>query len=391
MANWSIEPVIDWLMHKGRQMDDLEALVGEVCARTRDAGMPIDRVGFFFWTLHPQYWGNAMYWDGTKAVLRRGGPELRGQEVYSNSPVAKIVAGARVMRRRLERDDCPVDYPVLAEIKAEGVTDYVIVEVVFGSGQRNAVSLATRRPGGFSEHDVYETQKLLHPFALVMENYSNKELARTLLETYLGRNTGSRVLEGQISRGDGEEIDAVIWFSDLRDSTPLAQRLGERRFLELLNDYFEATAGAVLEHGGEVLRFIGDASLAVFPIAGGAGRETRRATSAKAVEAAKSARERVREANVRRGAAGEATFASGVGLHLGRVLYGNIGTPTRLEFSVIGAAANETARIESLCKKTGRDVVISRAVAEALDASWPSLGAFELAGVAQPMEVLALP
>jgi adenylate cyclase len=318
----------------------------------------------------------------------RGAPDLRSQPVYIESPVARIAAGTRAIRRRLEQPGCPLDFPVLAEVKAEGMTDWVMVEVLFSAGQRNAVSLATRRPGGFSDHDIAETEKLLHPFALVMENFTHRELAKTLLETYLGRNTGSRVLQGQIRRGDGESIDAVIWFSDLRESTPLARRLGEAGFLGLLNDYFEATAGAVLEHGGEVLRFIGDASLAVFPIS---GTHSRSDMCAAAVDAARAARSRTAAANARRTSAGEEAFHFGIGLHLGRVLYGNIGTPERLEFSVIGPAANETARIEALCKRTGRDVVVSREVADALGATWPGLGRFELAGVERPMEVLALP
>jgi adenylate cyclase len=391
MAQWSITPVLDWLMHKGRHLPSPERLVAELCPQVRAAGMPIERVGFFFWTLHPQYSGNALFWHGDRVERLRGDPNLRQQPVYLNSPVARIVEGERVIRRRLEQPGCPLDFPVLVEVKAEGITDWVIVEVVFGSGQRNAVSLATRRPGGFSDHDIAETQKLLHPFALLMENFTNRELAQTLLETYLGRKTGTRVLQGQIRRGDGESIDAVIWFSDLRESTPLARRLGEERFLELLNDYFEATAGAVLEHGGEVLRFIGDASLAVFPIAPEADLAARRGTCVTAIEAARAARVRTAAANARRSAAGAEPFRCGIGLHLGRVLYGNIGTPERLEFSVIGAAANETARIEALCKRTGHDVVVSRAVAQALDAHWPELGTFELPGVAQPVEVLALP
>ncbi|MGQ0545477.1 MAG: adenylate/guanylate cyclase domain-containing protein [Betaproteobacteria bacterium] len=388
MTQWSIAPVIDWLMHKGRHLPSPERLVAELCPRVRDAGMPIERVGFFFWTLHPQYSGNALFWHGDRVERMRGEPDLRQKPVYLDSPVARIVEGTRVIRRRLEQPDCPIDFPVLAEVKAEGMTDWVIVEVVFGSGQRNAVSLATRRPGGFSDHDIAETERILHPFSLVMENFTNRELAQTLLETYLGRKTGIRVLQGQIRRGDGESIDAVIWFSDLRESTPLARRLGDERFLGLLNDYFEATAGAVLEHGGEVLRFIGDASLAVFPIA---EAQSRRDVCAAAVEAARAARGRTASANERRRSAGEEAFHCGIGLHLGRVLYGNIGTPERLEFSVIGAAANETARIETLCKRTGRDVVVSRAVADALGAKWPGLGSFELPGVERPMEVLALP
>ncbi len=185
---------------------------------------------------------------------------------------------------------------------------------------------------------------------------------------------------GPLHRGPGRDGGRA-------HSTPLSRALGERRFLDLLNDYFEATAGAVLAHGGEVLRFIGDASLAVFPTRDGDVREA----CERAVRAARAARERVLAANTQRRNTGQAPFASGIGLHLGRVLYGNIGTAARLEFSVIGAAANEAARIEGLCKDTGQDVVLSQTVREALGQALPSLGRHELRGVPQPVEVYALP
>jgi len=389
MAQWSIGPVIDWLLHKGRLLGTPEAVVAELCSRVRAAGMPLDRVGFFFWTLHPQYFGVAMFWDGKQVKTAPGTRAVLQSDVYLKSPTFRIREGERVIRRRLERSDCPLDFPVLEELKAEGLTDYVIVEVVFSSGSRNSISLATRRPGGFSDHDISEVQQLLHVFALTMENYIHRDMARTLLETYLGKISGGRVLDGQVQRGDGDEIDAVIWFSDLRDSTPLSATLGERPFLELLNDYYETTAGAVLEHGGEVLRFIGDASLAVFPVA--VESESRRAACSRAVGAARAARARGVEANKRRLGAGFPQFSFGVGLHLGRVLYGNIGTANRLEFSVIGSAANETARIEALCKTTQRDVVLSRQVVAELGEDCPSLGSFDLRGVARPVEVFALP
>lgn len=387
MSQWSMTPVIDWLLHEGRHLAAPEALVGDLCARVRSAGMPIDRVAFFFGTLHPQYFGIAMYWDGASVRVLEASFQMRETDEVRTSPARRITEGERVIRRRLERADCPADFAVLQELRAAGMTDYVIAEVVFGNGARNSVSLATRRPGGFTDHDIFEVQRLLHPFGMAMEIHVGRALSKTLLETYLGRISGSRVLDGQIKRGDGEEIDAVIWFSDLRDSTPLSRALGERRFLELLNDYFEATAGAVLENGGEVLRFIGDASLAVFPTAG----EPPRAACLRAVAAARAARARSGQANSRRRAQGHPEFACGVGLHLGRVLYGNIGTAKRLEFSVIGAAANEAARIEALCKDTGQDVVLSRTVMSALGQSLPSLGSFALRGVAEPVEVFALP
>ena len=389
MADWSVTPVIDWLLHKGRMLKTPQAVVGELCARLRTEGMPLDRVGFFFWTLHPQYLGIAMFWDGKIVKVAPGTRDLLRSDTYLNSPAARIRQGERVIRRRLEQPDCPLDWPVLEELKAEGITDYVMVEVVFSNGSRNSVSLASRKAGGFSDHDITEVERLLHVFALAMENFIHRDMARTLLETYLGRISGSRVLDGQVQRGDGDEIEAVIWFSDLRDSTPLSAQLGERTFLELLNDYYETTAGAVLEHGGEVLRFIGDASLAVFPIADGG--QSRRAVCARAIDAARDARARGRAANERRSGAGLAPFSFGVGLHLGRVLYGNIGTANRLEFSVIGSAANETARIEALCKTTQRDVVLSQQVVAELGEHCPSLGNFELRGVARPVEVFALP
>jgi adenylate cyclase len=389
MADWSVTPVIDWLLHKGRLLETPQAVVGELCARLRTEGMPLDRVAFFFWTLHPLYFGVAMFWDGKIVKVAPGTRAVLSSDTYLKSPAARIREGERVIRRRLERPDCPLDWPVLDELKAEGITDYVMVEVLFSNGSRNSVSLATRKPGGFSDHDISEAQQLLHVFALAMENFIHRDMARTLLETYLGRISGSRVLDGQVQRGDGDEIDAVIWFSDLRDSTPLAAQLGGRTFLELLNDYYETTAGAVLEHGGEVLRFIGDASLAVFPV--DPEGESRRAACSRAVDAARAARARGLAANERRSGAGLSPFSFGVGLHLGRVLYGNIGTVERLEFSVIGSAANETARIEALSKTTGRDVVLSREVADELGEPCPSLGSFDLRGVARPLEVFALP
>jgi len=387
MAPWSMTPVIDWLLHKGRRLPTREAVVGELCERVRAAGMPIERVAFFFPALHPQYFGVALYWDGESVTTQPGIHDFLQTDEYRNSIAARITAGERALRRRLELGGDQLDYPVLRDLHKEGFTDYVIAEVVFSDDVRNSVSLATRRPGGFTDQDIAELERLLHPFALVMENFSGRDLARTLLDTYLGRISGQRVLQGQIKRGDGQSIDAVIWFSDLRESTPLSSALGEQRFLELLNDYFEATAGAILAHGGEVLRFIGDASLAVFPTAATGSREA----CERAVRAASQARTQVVAANARRLAAGLPVFACGIGLHLGRVHYGNIGTPERLEFSVIGVAANKAARIEALCKETGQDVVLSSTMAAELGVPCRSLGRFALRGVAEPEEVFALP
>jgi adenylate cyclase len=202
--------------------------------------------------------------------------------------------------------------------------------------------------------------------------------ARNILDAYLGPHAGERVLQGSIRRGDAEDIRAVIWFCDLRDSTPLADSMSRQEFLRLLNDYFECVLGPVLERGGQVLRFIGDAALAIFPVDGDPSDEC-----ARALAAAQDAVSRMQKLNQGR----ERPLRFGIGLHLGEVTYGNIGTPTRIEFTVVGAAANEAARIESLCKTLGVDILVSKEVERALTVKLASLGTHTLRGVGDKMEL----
>jgi adenylate cyclase len=214
----------------------------------------------------------------------------------------------------------------------------------------------------------------------VAEVMAWRRKAQNILETYLGGHAGEKVLAGHIRRGDGEDMHAVIWFCDLRDSTPLADSMRRDEFLRLLNEFFECVLGPVLERQGEILRFIGDAALAIFPVAADEGDACRRA-----LDAAREAIRRMEAAN----AARKRPLRFGIALHLGDVLYGNIGTPTRLEFTVIGAAANEAARIESLCKVLDAPLLVSGPVARHL-AGCRSLGSHQLRGVGEPMELFTL-
>jgi adenylate cyclase len=364
-------------------------LLDQLARRVVDAGLPLDRLNVYIYSLHPQYMGYRMLWQGEFLGLQYGTHELMNDPVrYIKTPMYAIRNGARFVRRRLESPDCPIDYSVLEELREDGVTDYTMSEMVFCNGERNCVSLTTKRAGGFTDHDIKQAESLLQIFTLVMENLANQSLSVTLLDTYLGRISGQRVLNGSIRRGDGDLIDAVIWFSDLRESTRLAEQLGHEKFMDLLNDYFEATAGSVLANGGEVLRFIGDASLAVFPV--DAKQTNTEAACNQALQAAHDSMTKAKEINQTRQQSGRPVFQFGVGLHRGEVMYGNIGTAERLEFSVIGPAANETARIEALSKTTGETLVVSSSVASCLDQPWRSLGQFELRGVGHPMEVFSL-
>jgi adenylate cyclase len=273
-----------------------------------------------------------------------------------------------------------MDFSVLADLRAEGMTDYFASPLPSMTGEKLLASYTTRSPGGFTDAELAALQRVLAPVARVAEVMAWRRKAQNILEAYLGRQAGEKVLAGHIRRGDGEDMHAVLWFCDLRDSTPLADSMKRHEFLHLLNEFFECVLGPVLERQGEVLRFIGDAALAIFPVGTDPAEACRRA-----LEAAREAMRRMEELNVRR----ERPLRFGIALHLGDVLYGNIGTPTRLEFTVIGAAANEAARIESLCKVLDAPLLLSAPVARHLGGC-RSLGRHALRGVGEPIELFTL-
>jgi adenylate cyclase len=219
--------------------------------------------------------------------------------------------------------------------------------------------------------------------------------AEDLLKTYLGERTGARVLAGQTTRGEGERIHAVIWLCDLRDSTRLSESMPVEEFFRSLNDFFDCTAGAVLEHGGEVLTYIGDAVLAIFPI-DGSGRPLRDACTreegacAAALAAARDARVRVDALNARRRGAGASPLDFGLALHVGDLMYGNLGVSERMQFTVIGAAANEAARLAGMCRDLGRWVLVSSAFPRCFPGELVSLGHHDMRGVDAPQEIFTL-
>lgn len=219
--------------------------------------------------------------------------------------------------------------------------------------------------------------------------------AEQLLKTYVGEWTGSHVLAGKTNRGEGERIHAVIWLCDLRDSTRLSESMPLEEFFGTLNQFFDCTAGAVLAHGGEILSYIGDAVFAIFAISG-TGKPLRQACFARegacaaALAAARDARARVDAVNRDRQARGEAPLQFGLAIHVGDVMYGNLGVPERMQFTVIGAAANQAARLASMCKDLGRWVLVSSAFPACFPDQMRSLGRHALRGIEAPQEIFTL-
>jgi adenylate cyclase len=386
-----VAPVIDWIIDGARSAAQAQDIVRQLCERLLDCGLPLLRVGVFVRTLHPVVAGRGYIWQRGVAPIQQIDAvydDLQSDQ-YLRNPLYPVFNGSGEIRRRLEAAAGPDEFLVFAELRALGVTDYVIMPLEFTTGEIHAVSWTTDRPGGFSDGELDALRHVRLALARLVESQSLRRVARNILNAYLGAQAGERVLNGQIKRGDGDEIHAVIWFSDLRDSTAIADSMTRREFLGVLNEFFECTAGAVLARGGEVLRFVGDAVLAIFPVS--AERGSAAQACAAAVEAAREAIARMAKLNTARAARGERALAFSIGLHLGDVLYGNIGTPERIEFSVIGAAANEAARIEGLCKALGHSLLVSDAVARHLEGDWRSLGGHALRGVGEPIELFTAP
>ncbi len=279
-----------------------------------------------------------------------------------------------------------MDFPVLAEFKQAGGTDYIAMPLKYSSGAINCITWASDRAGGFTEAEVDGLTEIAEALAIIVELQSTRRIASQLMDTYVGHRTGERVLSGAITRGATQTIHAVIWFCDLRGFTALADSLPLDRLVAMLNDYFEAIVTAVVGEGGEALKFMGDGLLAIFELN---TTDDAPARCAAALRAATVASEKIAARNLDRRAAGEPEIRFGLALHLGEVTYGNIGAPKRLDFTVIGPAVNHAARLEKIASELGRHVVTSASFAAAAQSSFESLGMHHLRGVTEPQEVFA--
>lgn len=383
-------PVHDWIENFGRSAGSVSSLIHEVGTRFQACGLPLARLSVIVRTLHPQIAVFGYTWNGESGSMDEFTADHQSQsrESYQRSPVRQIIEGSPGIRRRLLNPDCPRDFPILEELAADGVTDYLILPVPFSDGRSYSCSWATRDPNGFSDEQVARIIQIMPAFSLVLEILAMRTVARNLMDTYLGHSAGVRVLDGEIYRGVNETIDAVIWISDLRGFTQLSDSFAPPVVLGILNDHFERVVGAITQHEGEVLKFMGDSVLAIFPIAKFAGPG--QAADA-ALAAARDTRRSIAAGNAKRREKRLAEVDYGIALNLGEVVYGNIGAPDRLDFTVIGPAVNQTARIEALCKTLSRKVLVSHSVAEATSERLESLGFQALRGVREPQEIFAVP
>ncbi|MGA2795539.1 MAG: adenylate/guanylate cyclase domain-containing protein [Roseiarcus sp.] len=384
--------IIDWLIATGRDKDDLGEMLAGLCERLAARGVPLWRVMLGMPAVDPTAAVfNWHWWRDAELVARAIAPGAALGEAFRQSPIYYVrERNLEGGRWRLDDPAVVAQFPLFAELRAAGATEYALRIVSF-SERRTALegivlSMATDRPGGFTDAELALVVAVVPALSLAAYRMGLLQVATGTLGAYLGRATGGRVLQGMIRRGETESMRAALLLADLRNFTGVSESAESADVVRWLNRHLEAIGDPVAERGGEVLKFLGDGLLAVFPVAGG---DPATACSA-ALGAARDAAERTAAVNRQRAAAGEPTLALALVLQFGEVSYGNIGTAGRLDFTVIGRAVNEASRLETLGKALGRPMVLSQGFAAHCGAPVVSLGRHALRGVAEPQEVFAL-
>jgi len=392
-----------WAMQSGLRGATAGDLFDGYCQRLVISGVPLMRAYVSTQTLHPQWSGYGYTWRRDLNSVHyqqfaRGGGE---SEIWLRSPFHAVIMRARAgeanpwLRRRLELGPEHHDFPALIEFHAAGATDYVCTVYTFGEngdpahGTGVVYSFTTDRPGGFGDEQLELLRSTLPGLSLAMKAHAGYDIASSLLQTYLGHDAGRRVHNGAVERGGAHSLHAVLWYADIRGFTKVSDILPGSAIIEMLDDVFETLTASLRTRGGQVLKFIGDAMLATFSFENGDQAETCR----RALDAAIEAMQALETRNAERAAAGAPVVDVDLALHVGEVLYGNVGAVDRLDFTVIGPAVNEVARMEKLCETLGRKVLASAQFAGAgrdCGGRLESLGHFKLRGVGQSKEIFGL-
>jgi len=373
-----------WLLEAVEGRPTVDHLFGRFCAELLRRGLPLWRGSLGLELLHPEVSGTQFIWTDASAPVSLFEAARAGivqSPSYQNSPTRIVDETDRPFRRRLDAP-CP-DMPLMEELRLKGATDYLMLPLPFVERSRTAVmAFATRQPGGFTSPDLDELSLAARLFSPYAERHVLHRIAEDLIETYVGSRTARRILKGQIERGTFDRVEAALWFADLRGFTRLSETAPVSEVIGRLNAWLEAMVEVIANHDGEVLKFLGDGLLAIFPTSSERPPAQACADALAAALAVSSAR----------GAqSGAARSDHVLALHYGEVAYGNVGAPRRLDFTVIGPAVNRAARLQELAKRLDRTAVASRAFAQTLGQPLEDLGTYRLRGILKAQRVFGLP
>ncbi|MEP0154780.1 DUF427 domain-containing protein [Pseudophaeobacter sp.] len=381
-------PLVDWLLREAAFLPTPAEFTKAFAEKLLEQGVNLSRLSVLAWSLHPQIAGKTFTWQKATNEVTTYAPsyEIYEHPAYNASPLRHVSKGLGGVRHRIDTEDSDDAFPILSDLRAAGATDYVAMPLPFSDGRINVLTVASDHPNGFSTANLGLIFECSAVVARYYEVFMQRENAQSLLETYVGKRTGERVLGGKIRRGEGDEIDAAIMFCDLRGSTLLEEQLGRHDYIKLLNAFFDTASTIVHDNGGEVLKFIGDAVLAVFPAGEESGQDADQAR-AQALKSARSIVPALAEVAAEHDLP-ELKCASGIAY--GTVTYGNVGSRERLDFTVIGQAANIAARLGDYGKTLGHQIVVSQNSLPGSCQNATPLGALSLHNVSQPVESYAL-
>jgi adenylate cyclase len=386
-----LDRVADWLTQSSLAGEDLESVVRGLCERLTAAGLPIKRVHLSFSMLHPLYDALGFTWErgGGMSVEKFRTRPGEKPERFLRSPYYYLLSNNLDHLRRRVDPAGPSEFPIFDDLRTLGVTDYIAFMNSFSrdSTQGMMGSWSTDASDGFSDDMIAALLRIQNHLAVAAKMAVLGRLAGNMLTTYLGSGAGKRVLSGQIKRGDGETIRAALVMADMRKSTALAERDGRQVYIDTLNEFFDAIATPFNRSGGEILSFLGDGFLAVYPC--DRHKEPSKVACRAALTAVTKASRRMNELNGDRKSRGLAPVGYGIGLHVGDVMFGNVGLKDRLTFSAFGAAVNEVQRLQELTKKYHHQVIASSAFADYAGGAWTTLGDEKLRGVDEAITVLA--
>jgi adenylate cyclase len=379
-----LQTLFDWLVDGCPGATTPMAVLARMGPSLVGAGVPLARIGAAVRTLHPHIAGRHFVWEPGRDVQVSEQPwaslDVQGPRP---SPISHIFETGEEVRARLEPAR-PTGWENLDELRDKGFTYYLGLPLRFMGGTNHCISFACRDPAGFSDEEVKALRHVTRPLTRVAETLALMRTAANLLNAYVGRDAGDRILQGHIQRGDTESIRCVIWFSDLRGFTSMSSERAPKEIIQVLNDFFDCQVPAIERKGGEVLKFMGDGLLAIFPVT---AKADFKAAGEQALNASAEALEALARLNVTRAKRNEPPLRFGVGLHVGEVAYGNIGGASRLDFTAIGPAVNIASRIEGLTSTLGKPVLLSAELASKLGAGTKEVGQYPLKGIALPQAI----
>jgi adenylate cyclase len=374
--------LLRWLAEEGRFAADAGQLLEGLCARLVTLGVVLARATTHVRTLHPEFRGVSRIWRRGESVEIRTTPHgIEFTSDYERSPVQHVIETGRWLDAILD-DETARNFPILATLRSQGITHYVMAPLIFSNRIVNAISWATDAPGGFARDDVALFHDLATSFVTVLEATAGRRIYGELLATYVGRDPGARIMAGAVRRGDVRHLSAAMLLADLRDFSRLTDEQSEERVVEILNRFFDLVVPGVIAGGGEVLKYVGDAVIAIFPILGddpGPACQSALGAARGALAALVAAPDEVRR-----------ELAIDIALHRGDAAYGNIGSGNRLDFTAIGRDVNILSRLEMLCKEVGRTLLMTDAFALEIVEPVFELGHFELRGFRRHQSVYGL-